>query len=311
MASAAAALMACGGALLSASGPGADERRQRAEALQAVRQCLEQEAQRSGAELLRQAARQEELRQELEEGCAAAEQQHEGISSALAELARQLDCLSIAGGSAASSQRPLLGLHLPDSYALACTTLLDRLALYVEHHSQQSHHSGDNRSSSSSSGGATGDLGAAAQLHQRRAAELQQLQSCLCKGERLRVEEEAEIARLQAELEVLQAPTATTAASLGYSAADLEQEVSSLRGRQAASLQQAVAAAEAAAAAAAGADAVEEQTQQRQAVVEQRLQAKQQVGGAWLARPIPAAAKRTVHGGCSARACRLGAAKQY
>lgn len=301
--------MACGGALPAASGPGADERRQRAEALQAVRQCLEQEAQRSGAELLRQAARQEELRQELEEGCAAAEQQHEGISSALAELARQLDCLSISGGSAASSQRPLLGLHLPDSYALSCTTLLDRLALYVEHHSQQSHHSGDN--GSSSRGGATGDLGAAAQLHQRRTAELQQLQSCLCKVERLRVEEEAEIARLQAELEVLQAPTATTAASLGYSASDLEQEVSSLRGRQAASLQQAVAAAEAAAAAAAGADAVEEQTQQRQAVVEQRLQAKQQVGGACLARPIPAAAKRTVHGGCSARACRLGAAKQY
>ena len=84
--------------------------------------------------------------------------------------------------------------------------------------------------------------------------------------------------RLQAELGVLRAPTATSAASLGYSAADLEAEVSSLRRRRAAGLAAAVGAAETAAAAMAGAEAVEEGVAARQAALEQRVQAKRQVG---------------------------------
>lgn len=91
--------------------------------------------------------------------------------------------------------------------------------------------------------------------------------------------------RMQAELEVLRAPSApAAAASLGYSAADLEAEVTSLRRRRASHLEQAAAAAEAAAATAAGADVVEEQAAQLHASMVQRLQAKQQVGGGagWL-----------------------------
>lgn len=79
---------------------------------------------------------------------------------------------------------------------------------------------------------------------------------------------------------MLRAPHAPTAASLGYSAADLEAEVASLRRRQAAHLAQAADAAEAAVAAAAGAEAVEEQAAQRRALLDARLQAKQQVGRA-------------------------------
>lgn len=89
------------------------------------------------------------------------------------------------------------------------------------------------------------------------------------------------LCRLQAELEVLRAPAGAppAAASLGYTPSNLQAEVASLRRQQAARLAQAQDAAEAAAAAAAGAGVAEEQAQQRHAVLEARLQAKQQVGG--------------------------------
>lgn len=76
---------------------------------------------------------------------------------------------------------------------------------------------------------------------------------------------------------MLRAPSAA-AASLGYSAADLAAEVASLQRRQATHLEQAAEAAEVAAAAAAGADVVDEQAVQRRQGLEQRVQAKEQVG---------------------------------
>lgn len=111
------------------------------------------------------------------------------------------------------------------------------------------------------------------------------------------------LCRLRAELEVLRSPgTPAAAASLGYSAADLEAEVASLARRRAAHLARATAAAEAAAAAAAGADVVEEQALQRQAAISQRLQAKQQVGaGAFF---LACLARRPL----DAQACSCGSA---
>lgn len=86
--------------------------------------------------------------------------------------------------------------------------------------------------------------------------------------------------RLLAELEALRAHSGgpAAAASRGYSAADLEAEVASLQRRRDARLPNAASAAEAAVAAAVGAAVVEEQASQRQAALERRLQAKQQVG---------------------------------
>lgn len=307
-------------------GPGAEEAAQRVSHLQAVQACLEAEAARAAAELRAAEARTAAAREALEQDCSAAEQQHQGIADALAGLAARLGCL--APGSAGAPP-PLLSLDLPDSYARACTQLLDLLAGYVQHHNDTSSEPG------STSGAAAP---AAEQQHRRRTLELEQLQSGACKAERLRVEEEAEEARwglqlpilvglwqgscfrmhghlpalrswhvalwllvslgtllttpsaqliaqhaspcrLLAELEALRAHSSgpAAAAARGYSAADLEAEVASLRRRRDARLPKVAAAAEAATAAAAGAGVVQEQAAQRQAALERRLQAKQQV----------------------------------
>lgn len=87
-------------------------------------------------------------------------------------------------------------------------------------------------------------------------------------------------ARLLAELQVLRTHSSgpAAAASLGYSATDLQAEVASLRRRRDARLAQVADAAEAAAAAAAGAGVVEEQAAAQRVALERRLQAKRQVG---------------------------------
>ena len=91
---------------------------------------------------------------------------------------------------------------------------------------------------------------------------------------------------------MLQAPAASAAASLGYSTSDLEAEVASLVRKRDASLPQAQAAAEAAAATAAGAEALEEQCQQRQAMLMQRVEVKHQVGGVGWGKACTLAAQR-------------------
>ena len=143
----------------------------------------EEDAQaRAQAQLLQ--ARQAQLRQQLAERCTDAEQQQDGISAALTALAARLDRLAVgSGGGGVGGAAPLVGLELPDAYASACTSLLDGLAGYVQHHS------------SSSEGDASSNPVAQQQRHQAAAAELAQLQACLCKQARLRVLEEAELAR--------------------------------------------------------------------------------------------------------------------
>ncbi|PRW58692.1 hypothetical protein C2E21_2996 [Chlorella sorokiniana] len=259
-----------------APGPCAEEAEQRSSHLRAVQACLQAEAARAAAELQAAEARTAAAREALAEGCTAAEQQHEGIAATLAGLAARLGCLAPGG---AGAPPPLLSLDLPDSYARSCTQLLDLLAGYVQHHNDTSSAAG-----SASSGAAST---AEQQQHRRRALELEQLQSGACKAARLRVEEEAEEARLLAELDVLRAHSSgpAAAASRGYSAADLEAEVASLQRRRDARLPKVAGAAEAAVAAAAGADVVEEQAAQRQAALERRLQAKQQAA-ALLARHL-------------------------
>lgn len=177
-------LVARGWAAPAAPGASADEAPQRAEALQAVHRELQLEEQRVAAELQCQAECQQELLHQLDEACAAAGQQHEAIGASLAALAAHLNCLSVGGATAGSSSAqhpswPLLSVGVPDSYARACSALLDGLAGYVQHHFPNS---GDGEA-------------AAAHRHQLQCRELEQLQSCVCKGEWLRVEEEAELAR--------------------------------------------------------------------------------------------------------------------
>ncbi|KAL4430934.1 hypothetical protein ABPG75_006190 [Micractinium tetrahymenae] len=233
---------------------------ERAEQLAAAAACLEAQQARASGEAARLSERRAALRAQLAGRCDEAEAQHEAVAAALQALAARLACF--AGGSG-GEVAPLLGADLPDGYASACQTLLDSLAGYLQHNFLAA--------GSSGSSSAAADARAAA-------LELEQLQGCLIKSERMRVEEEAELERLQAELEVLRAPAATAgAASLGYSGADLQAEVASLERRRDASLQAAVAQAEAAAAAAAGAEAVQEQAVLRRAALEQRVHAKQQV----------------------------------
>lgn len=169
---------------------------QQLEHLEAARAALEAAAARAAATQAAAAARAAAAREQLQAACDDADAQHDGVAIALAEIAHRLDALEFRGGSgphASSGQHPpappLLGANLPDAYARACTTLLNTLSSYVQHHNGSSGTDG-----SSSSGSGEGGL-AAAQAHQRRQRELLQLQGCLCKAERLRVEEEAEMAR--------------------------------------------------------------------------------------------------------------------
>lgn len=161
------------------------EAAQRAEHLDGVRACLEVEAARAAAQLAAVEERHAGLRQQLEQACTAADAQHEGIVTALAALSHRLDAFTLGSGSATTSgsqqptSQPLLGASLPDAYARACTTLLDALAGYVQHHNSDS----------------AGDSAAAAAAHQLRQRELMQLQGGLCKAEGLRVAEQAELAR--------------------------------------------------------------------------------------------------------------------
>lgn len=164
-----------------APGPGAEETAQRASHLQAVRACLEAEAARAAAELRAAEARTAAAREALQQGCSAAEKQHQGVAAALTDLAARLGCLAPGAGA----PPPLLSLDLPDSYARACTQLLDLLAGYVQHHND----SGAGSASSATAGAAE------QQQHHRRVLELDQLQSGACKAQRLQVEEEAEEAR--------------------------------------------------------------------------------------------------------------------
>ena len=167
-----------------APGPGVEEAAQRSSQLQALQGCLQAEAARAAADLRAAETHTAAARQALQQGCSAAQQQHEHIAAALAGLAARLGCLAPAGAGAPS---PLLSLDLPDSYARSCTQLLDLLAGYVQHHI-------DTGSGAGSVGGAA-PAAAEQQQHRRRALELEQLQSGACKAGRLRVEEEAEEAR--------------------------------------------------------------------------------------------------------------------
>ncbi|KAL4859467.1 hypothetical protein ACK3TF_000567 [Chlorella vulgaris] len=250
------------------AGPSAEDAAQRAATAAAVQLAFEAETQAALAELQTQAARQQQMVGELECGYAAAEQQQHAVSDALASLAAQLDHVSVSGSS---TSQPLLSLGMPNGYAEACSALLESLEGYVQHHFP---------------GNDGNDGQGAAAQHQQDSRELQQLQSFLCKAERLRVEEEAEMARLQAELDILQASSQGTHDSQqGCSTSHLEAEAASLQQRQAAALGAALEAAEVAAAASAGAEVLEEQCRQRQAVMLPRLQAKQQVA-AMLARHL-------------------------
>lgn len=166
-------------------GPGAEEAAQRVSHLREAQRCLAEEAARGAAALDRAAARRAALQEQVELGCAAAEEQHEGIAVSLNSLAGHLG--SLAGRQLSPSGQhlaapPLLSLDLPDCYSRACTHLLDLLAGYVQ------------LRNTSGGGTVASDL-AEAQQHQRRQLELEQLQGCLVKAERLRVEEEAELAR--------------------------------------------------------------------------------------------------------------------
>lgn len=171
------------------------EAKQRLEHLQDVRAALEAVAARAAATRAAAEQRADAARQQLQAACEEADAQHRGVADALAQLASRLDALALGGGSkagASSGQHPpaplLLGAALPDAYARACTGLLNALSGYVQHHN------GSGGGDASSSGGCEGSL-AAAQAHQRRQSELARLQGCLCEAERLRVEEEAEMAR--------------------------------------------------------------------------------------------------------------------
>lgn len=174
-------LLTRGGAPITPPGPAVDEVQQRAEAAEAVRCELEDLlVQQAAAEVNQQHAQQERLQLEVEACCAAAEQQHQAIGRTLASLAAHLDCFSVRS---ADSGPPLLSMRLPDSYAAACGMLLDSLAGYVRHHFP-------GESNESNSGG----VGLAGVNHQA-CQELEQLQTFASKAERLKVAEEAEIAR--------------------------------------------------------------------------------------------------------------------
>lgn len=164
-----------------APGPGNEEAAQR---LQTVQTCLAAEAARAAAALQAAEARTATARASLEQGCSAAQQQQEGIATALTALAARLGRLAPAGAGAVP---PLLSLDLPDAYARACTQLLELLAGYVQHHIDSS--------SCAPGGGGGAPTAAEQQEHRRRALELEQLQGGTCKAERLRVQEEAEEAR--------------------------------------------------------------------------------------------------------------------
>lgn len=177
---------------------------ERSAQLDALRECLRAEQARAAAELERLAEQQAAVQAAIQEGCAAAEEQHGNIVDALGSLATRLaalapdhgsTCSTAAGqhppGAAPSTGRapPLLSTDLPDAYARACTALLEALGEYVQHHLP-----GDGGSSAASGSGSGAGL-PAAQAHRRRELELAQLQGCQCKSERLRVAEEAEVAR--------------------------------------------------------------------------------------------------------------------
>jgi hypothetical protein len=159
------------------AGPSAEDAEQRAATAAAVQLAFEAETQAAITELQVQAARQQQMVGELECGYAAVEQQQQAVSDALASLAAQLDHVS---GSGSSTSQPLVSLGMPNGYAEACSALLESLTGYVQHHFP----------------GNDGNAGqGAAAQYQQDSMELQQLQSFLCKAERLRVEEEAEMAR--------------------------------------------------------------------------------------------------------------------
>lgn len=159
------------------AGPSAEDAEQRAATAAAVQVAFEAETQAAITELQVQAARQQQMVDELECGYAAVEQQQQAVSDALASLAAQLDHVS---GSGSSTSQPLVSLGMPNGYAEACSALLESLTGYVQHHFP---------------GNDGNDGQGAAAQYQQDSRELQQLQRFLCKAERLRVEEEAEMAR--------------------------------------------------------------------------------------------------------------------
>ncbi|KAL4426352.1 hypothetical protein ABPG77_004646 [Micractinium sp. CCAP 211/92] len=235
---------------------------ERPEQLAAAAACLEAQQARASEETARLTKHRGALHAQLEEQCCKAEARQETVAAAVHALAGRIACLVQSRNGEPSA---LLGAHLPDGYAAACQTLLDSLAGYLQHNFPTAEPPASSHAAANA---------------QAAMLELEQLQRFQIKADQLHIQDEAEIARLQAELEMLQAQAVTAgAASLGYSTADLRAEVASLERRRDAALHAALAQAEGAAAAAAGAEVVREQAAVRRALLEQRLHAKQQVAG--------------------------------
>lgn len=150
---------------------------ERTEQASSAAASLEAQKAHASDQVARLIVRRSALRAHLEEQCREAEAQHEALALALQALARVTACLADGSNKEPS---PLLGADLPDSYASACQTLLDSLAGFLQHNFLAA----ENAASSSSARPA--------------ALELEQLQICAIKAERLRIQDEAELARWSA-----------------------------------------------------------------------------------------------------------------